>query len=159
MVWLRKAAEQGDARAQVNLGGMYHFGRGVPQDDVQSMYWYHKAAEQGDIVAQQVLFQLYKTGAVVPPDRSQEIDRLKAAAEQGNVQAIYNLGLLYEFGEGVPENREEAFLFPVNSVHIRQHPDFIRSASLQVEEFVLCFHSGHPLKRILCSDHRLRAVL
>jgi TPR repeat protein len=30
--WYRKAAEQGDARAQANLGVLYQFGWGVPQD-------------------------------------------------------------------------------------------------------------------------------
>ena len=32
VAWYRRAAEQGDARAQYNLGGMYRKGRGVPQD-------------------------------------------------------------------------------------------------------------------------------
>ena len=32
VAWYRRAAEQGDARAQYNLGGMYAQGRGVPQD-------------------------------------------------------------------------------------------------------------------------------
>ncbi len=30
--WYRKAAEQGHAYAQFNLGYMYRFGQGVPQD-------------------------------------------------------------------------------------------------------------------------------
>ena len=30
---LRKAAEQGNAEAQVNLGNAYYFGRDVPKDD------------------------------------------------------------------------------------------------------------------------------
>ena len=30
--WLRKAAEQGNAKAQYNLGEMYHIGQGVRQD-------------------------------------------------------------------------------------------------------------------------------
>ena len=30
---LHKAAEQGDAKAQNSLGVMYHYGKGVPQDD------------------------------------------------------------------------------------------------------------------------------
>ena len=35
MRWYRKAAEQGDAGAQNNLGVMYFEGWGVPQDNVQ----------------------------------------------------------------------------------------------------------------------------
>ena len=37
--WFRKAAEQGVAEAQYNLGKMYDEGRGVPQDDKQAVFW------------------------------------------------------------------------------------------------------------------------
>jgi TPR repeat protein len=45
--WYRKAAEQGDASAQCNLGYMYDRGRGVPQDYAEGARWYRKAADQG----------------------------------------------------------------------------------------------------------------
>lgn len=32
--WFRRAANQGRAEAQQNLGGMYSRGQGVPQNDV-----------------------------------------------------------------------------------------------------------------------------
>ena len=38
--WLRLAADQGDADAQFNLGGMYERGRGVAQDDREAVRWY-----------------------------------------------------------------------------------------------------------------------
>jgi len=34
------AAEQGFADAQVNLGFMYHNGRGVPQDYAEAVKWF-----------------------------------------------------------------------------------------------------------------------
>jgi len=43
-----KAAEQGDAMAQFNLGVMYDEGQGVARDDAKAVEWYTKAAEQGD---------------------------------------------------------------------------------------------------------------
>lgn len=46
--WFRKAAEQGFATAQSNLGWMYEKGRGVPQDDKEAIKWYRKAADQGN---------------------------------------------------------------------------------------------------------------
>ena len=46
--WFRKAAEQGDAYAQTNLGVMYYSGRGVPQDYVQAHMWWSLAAAKGD---------------------------------------------------------------------------------------------------------------
>jgi TPR repeat protein len=44
----RAAAEQGNARAQTNLGDMYANGRGVPQDYILAHMWFNLAAAQGD---------------------------------------------------------------------------------------------------------------
>jgi TPR repeat protein len=43
----RPLAEQGDARAQAELGWMYNTGEGVAQNRVQAASWYRKAADQG----------------------------------------------------------------------------------------------------------------
>ena len=40
-------AEQGNARAQVNLGLMYQKGDGVPQNYKTAVKWYRLAGEQG----------------------------------------------------------------------------------------------------------------
>ena len=45
--WYTKAAEQGHAQAQCNLGWMYQNGHGVTQDYQKAYEWYTKAAEQG----------------------------------------------------------------------------------------------------------------
>ena len=65
---LRARAEQGDAEAQNNLGGMYDEGRGVPQDDAEAVRWYRLAAEQGFAEAQFSLWARYADGAGVPQD-------------------------------------------------------------------------------------------
>ncbi len=46
MKWYRRAAEQGDAKAQLQLGNMYHKGEGwgVPQDYIQAHMWFNLAA-------------------------------------------------------------------------------------------------------------------
>jgi S1-C subfamily serine protease len=49
--WYRKAAEQGFADAQYNLGVMYSKGDGVPKDYVESYKWRVLAASQGDETA------------------------------------------------------------------------------------------------------------
>ena len=46
--WYTKAAEQGDADAQHNLGVMYDKGEGVPQNNVLAYMWWNLAAAQGD---------------------------------------------------------------------------------------------------------------
>jgi TPR repeat protein len=45
--WYRKAADQGNASAQFNLGNMYRKGRGVTQDYVQAHMWYNLAVAGG----------------------------------------------------------------------------------------------------------------
>jgi len=45
--WYTKAAEQGDADAQYNLGLMYANGQGVPQDNVYAHMWSNLGAANG----------------------------------------------------------------------------------------------------------------
>jgi TPR repeat protein len=42
--WYRKAADQGEAVGQFNLGGMYAEGQGVPQEYVTAHMWLNLAA-------------------------------------------------------------------------------------------------------------------
>ena len=65
--WFQKAAEQGDARAQNNLGFMYEKGRGAPQDYTEAVKWYRKAAEQGLAEAQNNLAGIYDQGVFGGP--------------------------------------------------------------------------------------------
>jgi len=53
-----KAAEQGEAIAQYNLGRCYTNGGGVEKDLQKAVYWYTKAAEQGYEDAQSKLDNL-----------------------------------------------------------------------------------------------------
>ena len=46
--WWRLAAEQGDAKAQSNLGSLYEYGQGVLQDNVMAHMWYNLAAANGN---------------------------------------------------------------------------------------------------------------
>jgi len=66
--WYRKAAEQGHARAQFNLGVMYDKGTGVPENDSEAIKWYRKAAEQGHALAQADLGFMYANGKGAPVD-------------------------------------------------------------------------------------------
>jgi len=46
-MWYRKAAEQGNAKAQFNLGLMYYRGQVVTQNYVQAHMWFNLAAASG----------------------------------------------------------------------------------------------------------------
>ena len=62
----RPLADQGDARAQNELGTMYDNGLGVPKNYAEAMNWFRKAADQGDASAQYALGLAYEGGLGVP---------------------------------------------------------------------------------------------
>ena len=51
--WYRKAAEQGNVRAQYSLGVMYETGQGISQDNVQAYLWYDLAASHPSVEQEQ----------------------------------------------------------------------------------------------------------
>ena len=102
------AAEQGNAKAQTNLGITYLIGRGVPQDDAEAMRWFRQAAEQGHAKAQFNLGLMYATGRGVPQDDAEAVRWYRLAADQGDASAQFNLGVMYRDGEGVPQDEAEA---------------------------------------------------
>ena len=77
---IRFAAEQGDAKAQSNLGLMYDQGLGVSQDYAEAVQWFRLAAEQGDARAQCQLGAMYATGKGVSQDQVQAHMWLSLAA-------------------------------------------------------------------------------
>lgn len=106
--WYRKAAEQGYASAQKDLGDCYYFGQGVDVDNVEAVKWYRKAAEQGDQFAQHSLGDCYYFGYGVNEDNVKAVKWYKKSAEQGNDDAKTDLGWCYYCGYGVEENVQKA---------------------------------------------------
>ncbi|WP_230656265.1 tetratricopeptide repeat protein [Psychrobacter sp. I-STPA10] len=81
------AAEQGDAKAQNNLGVMYHQGLGVEQSYTEAAKWYQKAALQGNIDAQFNLGMMYENGLGVPQSYTEAIKWYQKSGTQGHEQA------------------------------------------------------------------------
>lgn len=82
----RKAAEQGDAWAQTELGTLYAEGRGVPHDDTEAVKWYRQAAEQGQKYAQFALGTRYRDGRGVPRNYVSAYMWYSLSAKQGGVE-------------------------------------------------------------------------
>ena len=61
--WYAKAADQGYALSQINLGLMYEVGLGVEQDYYMAGILYLRAAKQGNEVAQELLNDLINSKA------------------------------------------------------------------------------------------------
>ncbi|HEY2363919.1 MAG TPA: tetratricopeptide repeat protein [Candidatus Angelobacter sp.] len=105
---LTKAANQGYAPAEYELGRIYLYGRGIPTDYAQALIWERKAAEQGDSRAQRDLAFMYERGFGVAADPAQAAEWNRKAAMQGNAQAQLHLAKGLDDGVGVSKDSEEA---------------------------------------------------
>ena len=104
--WYRKAADQGDADAQYNIGLCYANGDGLEEDMTMAMEWYRKAAKRGNAEAQRAIEEWNEYNNFW--DYNEEEKRLRKVMKQGNADAQYNLGMCYEKGDGVKENIKKA---------------------------------------------------
>ena len=96
--WYEKAAAQGDADAQFNLGVMYRQGKGVRQDYVKARKWYEKAAAQGDADAQNNLGALYHNGQGVRQNKRTAKEWFGKACDNGAQMGCDNYRKLNEMG-------------------------------------------------------------
>ena len=105
---LRIAADQGDAKSQLDLGFCYAKGDGVATDDTEATKWWRKAADQGDPDAQVLLGVCYDNGKGTPRNSVKAAEWYRKAAVQGKTYAQVNLGILYSSGDKVPQDHAEA---------------------------------------------------
>jgi TPR repeat protein len=76
----RKAADQGHAVAQFNLGVMYNKGHGVEKNEHETVAWFRKAAEQGYAPAQCNLGVSYEVGRGVEKNEREAVAWFRKAA-------------------------------------------------------------------------------
>jgi len=82
--WYRKAAEQGNAQAQVKLGLYYFKSEGVATNFHEGVKWYRQAAKKADASAQVCLGICYAQGVGVVKDSDEAVKRFRRGAVQGN---------------------------------------------------------------------------
>jgi TPR repeat protein len=109
--WYRKAADQGNAIAQHNLGYRYYTGDGVTQNHTEAVKWYRKAADQGFAIDQAQLGFLYANGQGVPQNYGEAVKWYRKAADQGDANGQMGLGFMYSYGRGVPQNHIQAHMW------------------------------------------------
>jgi hypothetical protein len=90
--WYRRAAEQGNADAQVNLGLMYINGSGVAQNESAAMLPH--GCESNHPKAQFNLGALLYNGAAGEPDLGEVCQWWTLAAMQGHPSAQQNLEII-----------------------------------------------------------------
>ena len=106
-----KAAEQGDAQAQLHLALFYswdHIWKIGVKDDVKAAEWCRKAAEQGHAEAQGLLGLYYESGRGVEKDAAKAVEWYRKSAEQGHAEAQCSLGVCYGNGRGVEKDEAKA---------------------------------------------------
>lgn len=106
---LIKNAEQGDVRAQFQLGLKYSNGEGIQQSEEEAVKWYLKAAEQEHAAAQNNLGVAYEKGRGVQQNDEEAFKWYRKAAEKNLAIAQRNLGLMYHLGRGVQQDDQESF--------------------------------------------------
>jgi len=104
----RKAADEGNARAQLNVGVFYDQGLVVSQDHATAAEWYRRAAEAGIELAQFNLGTLYFEGLGVEKDYTSALEWYTRAAFAGNGDAQFNLSVMYQEGLGTQVDYVEA---------------------------------------------------
>lgn len=87
LAWYLKAAEQGVAEAQFNLGQMYRKGLGTTAKPSVAAKWYRKAADQGNTGAMYNLAGMYLEGQGVPQSEAEARKLLQRAADLGHATA------------------------------------------------------------------------
>ncbi len=105
---LTKAALNGDAQAQFDLGKRYCDGDGVDKNFDEAVKWFRKAAAQGNADAQNSLGYCYGEGEGVEKNMAEALIWFRKAAEQGVAKAQCNLGNCYYDGDGVDKNLVES---------------------------------------------------
>jgi TPR repeat protein len=111
---VRKAAEQGDPLAQINVGLHYLKGIGVPKDPEEGIKWATLSAAQGNAAAENTLGCSYDIENGVAPDPVEAYKWYQLSIAQGDRQAARNLEILRtrlsaeEIDEG--EKRVKAFV-------------------------------------------------
>jgi len=107
--WFERAAKNGYAPAQVNLGVIYANGWATPQNYAAALQWFNRAAEQRYARAYYNLGVLYLRGSGVRQDYAEAVRYFKLGSDAGDASATANLGYMYDRGLGVAADPVTAF--------------------------------------------------
>ena len=104
---LRRAAEQGDAPAQLALAIHHRDGKGAEYNPVEAMRWAHLAADAGHAEAMDFVGFAYLRGAMIPRSTALAFGYFRAAAPK-SAQAAFNLGQCYYGAQGTEQDCAKA---------------------------------------------------
>lgn len=108
VAWYRRAADQGYAVAQNNLGLSYFNGKGSVKAPEEAVKWFRRAADQGYVEGINALGRAYFNGSGVDQDKVEAVRLYRIAASRGSAAAQFSLADCYEMGGGVDIDYIEA---------------------------------------------------
>jgi S1-C subfamily serine protease len=119
--WYLKAANQGLAEAQFQLGVRYfEFGKSARENFTTAFTWFFKAANQGVAEAQYNVGVMYQLGRGVPQNKAEAYKWFNIAGAQGYTKAIFareTLGAELKPDELVEGDRRAAAFTPKRGFH------------------------------------------
>ena len=104
----RNEAQEGDSKAQHELGRKFFYGCGVKRDRAEAARWSRLAADRGLADAEFNLGVLHLNGWGVERDEAEAARWFRLAADQGLADAELGLGTLYLEGSGVERDEVKA---------------------------------------------------
>jgi TPR repeat protein/outer membrane protein OmpA-like peptidoglycan-associated protein len=104
----RKAAQEGDTNAQVQLAYLYDTGKRVEEDPRAARELYAESALHGSADAQANLGRMLQQGRGGNADPAMALHWYREAAQQGHAGAQNNLGMAYLLGDGVERDDQIA---------------------------------------------------
>ena len=108
---LLSAAEEGDAKAQYQLGVAYLRGEGTTSDLALAYKWIEKSALQGYVEAQFALGQMHQVGRGALQSFPLAFKWYEKAAQQDHAEAQYRIGLMHRTGQGIPTDKSKAYVW------------------------------------------------
>jgi TPR repeat protein len=103
-----RAAEAGNAIAQLRLALMYDQGDGLARSSKNAFTWYSRAADLGEPESQNQLGLYYELGEGVAENWDLAARLFQASAQQGWTKGQFSFARAWQFGIGVPQNRQQA---------------------------------------------------
>jgi len=103
--YAKRAAEEGNPRAQFDLGLMYANGTGVEKNEALALMWFNRASQNNLTKALNLQKVTVTTGT------SQKFKFAQEAAKRGDARAQFDLAMMYQKGDGVTRNERLAFKY------------------------------------------------
>ena len=135
---LKNRAQNGEAKAQIELAIRLRDGKGVTKNDADAMQWAHKAADAGNADAQDFIGFAYLRGAVVKRNTALAIAYFKEAADE-SAQAAFNLGQCYFGAQGTEQDCAKALEYWEKAAS-KGHGRAAAAAAM-------AFHAGEGIRR------------